>query len=85
MSYNVNEKWVDNKVEITSFRENGMRIDWKVTDAFTGEVKFYHTNQYGEGIFEGEDFTRQAMGTLDFQLKQKHRGSVLRYLKTWFY
>lgn len=45
--------------------ESTSRVDFTVN----GEA--YHTDDRGEGLWVGADYTKQIKGTLDFSLKQK--------------
>ena len=65
-------------IKITSFRVMGNRVDYTVNG------RPYHTDREGEGIWEGEDYTHQIAGCLDFSLKQKTRSGVQRALERYY-
>lgn len=62
----------DYKVEIASFRLDGNKIAFKVTDEF-GSVTSYHTNKAGEGLWRNG---YQMLGTSQFRLLQDTRNGV---------
>lgn len=57
----------------------------KYIDEFDGEIYEidYHTNNAGEGLWIGDDYTDQIIGTCDFALRQKTRSGMYKAIKRW--
>lgn len=66
-----------NKITITKSKDNA-RID------FTVYGKEYHTNNSGLGLWIGDDYTKQILGTMQFQLTQQTISGIRKAIEKTF-
>lgn len=76
------------KKKIKNLRREGNAVFWTVTEYEFGEYveTDYRTNEAGEGIFEDTEFwyTKQKVGTCDFQLNQKTLSGIRKALNKYY-
>lgn len=60
------------------------RVDFEVYDEDFETRQWYHTNKDGEGLWKGEDYMKQIVGTCDFRLHQKTYSGIYKAIKKWF-